>query len=82
MALNRTQLSASRGPTRGAWYNARRFGALGLASLARCVLRAAIGLYQRQLISPGGVHVALSITGRLEKSALVLLLGRKRNQPP
>jgi hypothetical protein len=80
MALSRNQDDASRGPMRDGWYNARRFGALGLVSLASCVLRAAIGLYQRQMISQGSIRVALSITGRLEKSALTLLVGRKRNQ--
>jgi len=45
-----------RGNPRDSWYNARRFGALGLVSLASCVLRAAIGLYQRQMISQSLTH--------------------------
>jgi hypothetical protein len=81
MAVTRSKRSVSGAVPRNVLYNARRLGALGLVRLASCILRSAIGLYQRQMISQSGVRVALSMTGRLEKSALVLLLGRKRNQP-
>jgi len=81
MALTRHRSGASRTIPGDALYNARRLGALGLVRLASCVLRAAIGLYKRQLISHGGVRLAVSMTGRLEKPALALLLGPKRNQP-
>jgi hypothetical protein len=81
MAVTRNRSDVSRTTPADAFYNARRVGALGLVRLASCVLRSAIGLYQRQIISQGGVRVALSMTGRLEKSALALLLGPKRNRP-
>jgi hypothetical protein len=63
-----------------ALYNARRCGALGLVRLASCLLCASIGLYRRQLISPQSVRVAVTVTGRLEKSALALLLGPRHIQ--
>jgi len=63
-----------------ALYRARRCGALGLVKLASCLLRAAINLYQRQLISQQSMRVAVAATGRLEKSALALLLGPKEIQ--
>jgi hypothetical protein len=81
MAVTRNRSDVSRTTPADAFYNARRVGALGLVRLASCVLRSAIGLYQRQIISQGSVRVALSMTGRLEKSALALLLGPKRDQP-
>jgi hypothetical protein len=63
-----------------ALHAARRCGALGFIRLGSCLLRAAIVLHQRQLISRQGVRVAVAVTGRLEKSALALLLGPKDMQ--
>jgi hypothetical protein len=59
----------------------RRYGALSLFRLANCVLRSAIGLNQRRMISRTCVQVALSVAGMLEKAAAALLFGPKRSQP-
>jgi hypothetical protein len=77
MAVIRNRIGISRTLPGNALHGARRLGALGLVRLASCVLRAAIGLYQRQMISPLCVRVAVMMTGRLEKTALALLLGPK-----
>jgi hypothetical protein len=58
----------------------RRWGALGLFRLARCVLRGAIGLGKRPMIPRVSVQAALSVGGLLEKSAAVLLLGPRRSR--
>jgi hypothetical protein len=68
-------------PTFGAAVaNTRRYGALSLFRLANCVLRAAIGLNQKRMISRVCVQVALSVTGMLEKSAAALLFGPKHDR--
>jgi hypothetical protein len=64
-----------------ALHKVRRCGALGLVKLASYLLRAAINLYQRHLISRQSMRVAVVATGRLEKSALALLLGPEDIRP-
>jgi hypothetical protein len=57
---------------------ARRWAASGLFRLASCILRGAISLYRRHLISRVPLLAALWVTGVLERSAGVLFFGLKR----
>jgi hypothetical protein len=65
---------------RSAIDDTRRLGALGLFRLASCVLRDAIKLYRRDMLSSGGLHGALSVVTLLERWAKSLLFGRKRSR--
>ena len=55
----------------------RRLGALSLFRASRCMLRGGISSYGHNVISRGGMRIALSGASLLERVAVVLLFGLK-----
>jgi len=60
----------------------RRWGARGLFWLANSLLRRSINLYERRMVPPVVIGVALSAVRFLERSAAVLVFGRKPDRDP
>lgn len=60
--------------TESVLHGVRRWAARGLFCLARGILRRAINLHRRRLMSSSQVRLILSMTGVLERSSLMLLL--------
>jgi hypothetical protein len=54
--------------------------ALGLFWLSRRVLRTALGLYRRRLISRVDLPVALAIANLLDRSAVALMFGSRKRR--
>ena len=64
-------------PTNSALGDARRWGARGLFRLASSILRRCINLYERRMVPPVALHVALSAVRFLERSAALLMFGHR-----
>ena len=63
--------------SKSALHHARRSGARGLFWLASSILRCSINLYERRMIPPIVLRVALSAVRFLERSAALLVFGHR-----